>query len=142
MAYEIGKIGLSDPEIEEETQSTRQAVIARSGEEWDYFYLKTPQEIHRSAVLAAMRMANSCIIYNNFGGWEHQKSKFTEPWDTRGAREPKYEGTEEQRKAYALTYAELSSIWSAQCARIAKARIYRNVIPDTEEGGPYHGVRW
>ena len=142
MAYEMGKIGLSDPEITAEKQAINDRLCEKHGVPFGYFYLKTPQEIHRSAVLDAMVMANSFIVYDDFGGWERRKAKFTLPWDASSAKEPKFAGTEEQRAAYALSYAELSSIWSAQCARISQARIYRNVIPDSEEGGPYHGVKW
>ena len=142
MTYETGKIGLSEPEITAEKQAINDNICQKHGVPFGYFYLKTPQEIHRCAVLDAMSMANSYIIYNDFGGWERKKDDFTRPWDASGAKEPKFAGTEEQRQAHALSYAELSSIWTAQCARVAKAKIYRSLVPDTEEGGPYHGVKW
>lgn len=145
--YETGKLGLSGPEIEAEMEAIRQAVMARdpeaSGNRIAYFYLHTPQEIHRTAVLKAMKMANSCLVYRDFGGWLDRKAAYARPWDARcTVSDPKYLGTEEQRQAHALSDAELNAVWHAQAERLKKATVVRNAVGPEEEGGPYHGVRW
>lgn len=145
--YDTGKLGLSEPEIMAELDSIRQTVMARdeaaAARNVAFFYLQTPQEVHRLNVLDAMRMANACIIYNHFGEWLERKADFTQPYSvTFNVSDPKFLGTEEQRAAHALSDEELASIWAAQCERVGKAKIIYNVVGDDEDGSPLHGVRW
>lgn len=145
--YETGRIGMSGPEIDSEMEELRQSVMSRDPEaaanRIAYFYLHTQQEVHRVAVLNAMRMANSCLVYGDFGGWLERRVAYMRPWDVRcNVGDPKYLGSEEQREAHALSDAELDSVWHAQAERLKKATVVRNVVGPGEEGGPYHGVRW
>lgn len=145
--YETGRIGMSDPEIDTEMEELRQAVMSRDPEATAnriaYFYLHTPQEVHRVAVLNAMRMANSCLVYRDFGGWLERRVAYMRPWNVRcNVSDPKFLGSEEQREAHALSEAELDAVWHAQAERVKKATVVHNVLGPEEEGGPYHGVRW
>lgn len=145
--YETGRLGMSEPEIADEMEQLRQSVMSRDPEakaaRIAYFYLRTPQEIHRAAVLDAMRMAITCLVNRDFGGWLNHKVNCTLPYDVRcNVPDPKFLGNDEQRNAHALTEAELNAIWSAQSERLQKATVVRNVIGPDEEGGPYHGIRW
>lgn len=145
--YETGKLGLSTPEIEAEMEEIRKAVMARDEEAARngiaYFYLHTPREIHRTSVLDAMRMATSCLVYRDFGGWLERRVAYMRPYSVRcNVSDPKFLGSEEQQQAHALTVAELDAIWHAQSERLQKATVVRNVVGPEEEGGPYHGVRW
>ena len=145
--YETGRIGMSDPEIEKEMEELRQLIMTRDPEAQAnrvaYFYLHTPQEVHRVAVLNAMRMANGCLINRDFGGWLEHRVAYMRPWHVGGTvRDPKFLGTEEQRDAHALSEAELSAVWHAQSERLKKATVVHNVLGPEEEGGPYHGVIW
>lgn len=147
MTYELGKLGLSLPEIDAEVDEITRIVTARDEEASRtgiaYFYLKTPQEIHRGRVLDAMKMALSCLTYNMFGAWLNRKLDFQKPWQPIcRVTDPKFLGTPEQHAAWPLTEKELNAIWKAQASRLSKATIVHNVIPDTEEGGPYHGIKW
>lgn len=145
--YETGRIGMSAPEIDAEMEQLRQDIMSRDPEATAnriaYFYLHTPQEVHRVAVLNAMRMANSCLIYRDFGGWLERRVAFMQPYDVRcNVPDPKYLGTKEQQEAHVLSEAEVNAIWHAQAERLKKATVVHNVLGPEEEGGPYHGVRW
>ena len=147
MNYETGRLGLSEPEIEAEREALKAAVCQRDKEAArmgvPYFYLKTPQEIHRGHVLDAMSMATSCLVYRDFGGWQKQKLSFQQPWAPLcNVRDPKFLGSDEQRDAWPLTEKELDAIWHAQSERLARATIAHGVISAEEEGGPYHGIKW
>lgn len=147
MNYETGKLGLSSPEIDAEVDSMTKRVTARDPEATRtgiaYFYLKTPQEIHRSRVLDAMKMAISCLVYRNFGAWQQQKAAFQQPWAPLcNVKDPKYLGTQEQHAAWPLTEKELDALWRAQAERLSGATIVHNVLSGREEGGPYHGIKW
>lgn len=145
--YETGRLGMSTPEIEEETEAIRQAVMARDSDAARhgvaYFYLHTPQEIHRVAVLKAMRMAISCLVYRDLCGWLSRKSAYTRPYEVLcRVSDAKYLGTQEQRDAHALSEHELNLIWAAQAKRVGQARVVENAVPGSEDGGPLNGVRW
>jgi hypothetical protein len=145
--YETGRLGMSEPEISAEMESLLQLIMTRDPEAQAnriaYFYLHTPQEIHRVAVLNAMRMATSCLVYRDFGGWLERRVAYMRPYSVRcNVPDPKFLGSEEQRQAHALSVAELDAIWHAQSERLQKAAVVRNVVGPEEEGGPYHGVRW
>ena len=72
MAYVMGKLGLSTPEIEAEKASIQAAVMERDPEakanRIAYTYLQTPEEIHRLRILSAMETANTCLCYDRLGG--------------------------------------------------------------------------
>jgi len=147
MKYETGKLGLSGPEIEAERDAITAEVIKRDEEATRtgiaYFYLKTPQEIHRSRVLDAMKTVVNCLVNREFGAWQRHKAVFQHPWVPMcNVKDPKFLGTAEQQEAWMLDEKELDAIWNAQAERLSRATIVRNVVPDTEEGGPYHGVKW
>ena len=127
--YETGRLGMSEPEISAEMESLRQLIMTRDPEAQAnriaYFYLHTPQEIHRVAVLNAMRMATSCLVYRDFGGWLERRVAYMRPYNVRcNVPDPKFLGTEEQQQAHALTVAELGTVQTppeghrrAQCRR-------------------------
>ena len=145
--YETGRLGMSEPEISAEMESLRQLIMTRDPDAQAnriaYFYLHTPQEVHRVAVLNAMRMATSCLVYRDFGGWLERRVAYMRPYNVSfNVPDPKFLGTEEQQQAHALSAAELDAIWHAQSERLQKATVVRNVVGPEEEGGPYHGVRW
>jgi hypothetical protein len=146
-AYKTGRLGLSTPEIEAEMEEIRQSVIKRDPEATRhglaYFYLHTPQEIHRTSVLNAMRMATSCLVYQDKAGWTASRLRFSRPYASPVRfTEPKYEGTAEQRAANTLSDAELDAIYEAQSERLKQATVIYNVVSPEEDGGPVHGVRW
>ena len=145
--YETGRLGMSSPEIETEMDAIRKEVMSRDSEAMKhgiaYFHLHTPQEIHRVAVLNAMRMAISCLVYRDLGGWLNRKAAYTQPYSVHyRVSDGRFLGTQEQRDAHALTDQELNLIWAAQSKRVGQARVVENVVPDSEDGGPIHGVRW
>jgi hypothetical protein len=138
---------MSEPEISAEMESLRQLIMTRDPEAQAnriaYFYLHTPQEVHRVAVLNAMRMATSCLVYRDFGGWLERRVAYMRPYSVRcNVPDPKFLGTEEQREAHALSEDELNAVWHAQSERLKQATVVRNAVGPEEEGGPYHGVRW
>ena len=145
--YETGRLGMSSPEIEEEMEAIRRAVMSRDSDAMRhgvaYFHLHTPQEVHRVAVLNAMRMAISCLVYRDLAGWLNRKAAYTRPYETPcRVSDAKYLGTQEQRDAHALSDHELNLVWAAQSKRVGQAKVVENVVPDSEDGGPIHGVLW
>lgn len=140
--YETGKLGLSDPEIEKERTEIDEPIKKKHGVPVAYFYLKTPQEIHRENVLDAMRMAISCITYGNWAHWDKYRAQFTGPMPECNVPDPKFLGTEEQRAAWSLTDEEFDAVFKAQRERLSKATIVRNLVPPEEDGGPLHGIKW
>ena len=137
---------MSDPEIRSEVTRIEESVMARSEtarkNRVAYFYLQTPEEIHRLSVLSAMNTAITCLLYRDFPGWLNARTEFSQPYSNGFAKDPMYLGTEEQRNAHALTDDELSAIWKAQGERLRQATIVRNVVPPGEDGGPLHGIQW
>lgn len=144
--YDTGRLGMSDPEIDAEMEGIRQAVISRETAAAHAlaapFYLHTPQEIHRVSVLNAMRLASSCIVYRDYIGWKQGSARYAHPYISPcGRTDPKYLGTAEQRDAYMLSDAELSSVWKAQSERLKSATVVENAVP-ASAGGPISGVIW
>ena len=145
MALELGKVGLSDPEIEKEMADIDSAVLARNPDaDYAYFYLQTPQETHRLAALRAMRMVNCLYCYNDLMGWGRFEREYNYPRPLTSAapdHDPKYLGTEEQRDARALSKEETRAIYDGQVARMKQATIVRNIHTD-DDGFHYNGIRW
>ena len=146
MKYKTGNLGLADPEIERELGKLDAAATGRNGGEFcGCGIFRTPAELHRERVLWAMRMANSILIYD--GGkadWEEYAAKYrTESLFTRryGAPDETHGYTKEQDRAWRLSQEETDAIWEAQSARVAKARILRNVGTDAESSA-YNGIIW
>lgn len=146
MAYELGKVGMSDPEIAAEVEQRKKDICARDPEAQKsgvpYFYLQTPQEIHRDAVIAAMKMANSCICYNNFNGWlSRARFTFMKPIQpANGSNVPPL--TEEQKQAYVLTEQELDRIYAAQSERFKTARVVDGGVTDPDGDFRYKKIIW
>ena len=145
MALELGKLGLSDPEIEKETDEIEARAKARDPQaDFAYFYLQTPQEIHRLYALQAMRMVNCLYCYNDLMSWGRYETEYNYPRPMYSAspdRDPKYIGTDEQRAARALSREETRVIYDAQVARMKKATIVHNIHVD-DDGFHYNGIRW
>lgn len=144
--YETGRIGMSGPEIEAEVEQRKKDICARDPEAQKsgvpYFYLQTPQEIHRDAVISAMKMANSCLCYNDFHGWlSRGRFTFMKPLQpANGAKVPPL--TEEQKQAYVLTEQELDRIYAAQSERIKKAKVVDSGVTDPDGAFRYKGIKW
>ena len=151
--YETGPLGLTDEEIEKEQHELERAVIKKHPKltiSWRgsngrvdhtaYIYLWTPESIHRNQVLYAMSMANSIIIY---GGkdWGRYYTNYTTPDTNSPNGDPRFNRSEAQLKAYALTDKEMDAIFKAQQQRLARATIHYNVHTDYE-GCSYNSVDW
>ena len=145
MALELGKVGLTDPEIEKEIKEIEHAVSTRNPTiDYPYFFLQTPQEIHRLAALRAMRMVNCLYCYNDLKSWGRYETGYNYPGPMYSAapdRDPKYIGTAEQRDARVLSPQETRAIYDAQVARMKKATIIHNIHTD-EDGFHYNGIKW
>ena len=146
MTYETGKLGLTGPEIDRELDQLEKAASGRNGGEFcGSGRFRTPEEIHRERVLWAMRMANSILIYDgDKADWEEYATRYrTESLFTRRYGEPDetHGYTKEQDSANRLSQEETDAIWDAQRARVAKARILRNVGTDAESSA-YNGIIW
>jgi len=140
MELKLGKVGLSDPEIKKESGEIEYAVQERNpGVSIAYFYLQTPQEIHRLAALDAMSMAISLYCYNDLKSWNHYAARFMLPLEQ--AKDPRFAMSREQMDAHALSEAELKAIYEAQVDRMKKATIVPNVHTD-EDRFSYNGINW
>lgn len=139
--YDTGRLGLSDDEVHAELVSIANAARARyPGEHNVYFYMQTPQEIHREQVLMAIRLATSIICYHHDPDWNKYAAEYMFPRPLT-AREPKFNGTEEQQAARALTQAEWDAIFAAQKERMARAKVIPHVCTD-EDGFSYSHIQW
>ena len=135
--YETGRIGMSDPEIVAEVEQRKKDICARDPEAQRtgiaYFYLQTPQEIHRDAVISAMKVANSCLSRGRFN--------FMTPLQpANGSNVPPL--TEEQKQAYFLTEQELDAIYAAQSERFKKAKVVDGGVTDPDGGFRYKKIVW
>lgn len=144
--YETGRVGMSDPEIEAEVEQRKKDICARDPEAQRmgiaYFYLQTPQEIHRDAVISAMKMANTCLCYNDFHGWlSRGRFIFMKPLQpANGSNVPPL--TEEQKQAYVLSEQELDAIYAAQSERFKKAKVVDGGVTDPDGGFRYNKIIW
>lgn len=152
--FKLGPLGLTTKEIEQEQFAIKEAVCKRHGMSTDdmcrtTFSQRTPTEIHREAVLDAMRMANCLLCYD---GPLHGKTKWDikyapeyhaqHIWDDRGYGPVRKFGCNKvQNEAYALTQEETEAIWKAQAERISKATILHNVHTGAD-GESYNAIHW
>jgi len=146
MAYDMGKLGLSGPEIEAEKDSIRAAVMERDPEakanNIAYTYLQTPEEIHRLRILTAMETANSCLCYDRLGGsWPTYSSPFLLPNTCYNSKEPRFNPSDVQRQAHALSIEELDAIFNAQRHRMLSAKVVPAGVTD-EDGFSYRKIVW
>lgn len=137
--------GLSDPEIDWLVKRIHEAMCDREGLDPDSFdshcgkgNLYRPEEIHSEAILGAMKMANSVLIYEgpDESSWNRWNGLYREkPRNGDG-----FYG-EEQVEAKVLSDEELKAIWEAQKERFKKAKVRENVYVDAE-GCSYNSVEW
>lgn len=143
--YKMGPIGLTTEEIQAEERKIWEAVGKRHGMPLPNGcgYLRTPSEIHRHAVLDAMRMSNSCICYGNDLGEYGIKFQFQRLWeiDWSGRVLRKYGYNKAQDEAYSLSGAEVDAIFKAQKERISRGKIIYNVHVDSD-GCSYNAIQW
>lgn len=152
--FKSGPLGLSTKEIETEKFAIKEAVCKRHGMSTDdmcltTFSQRTPTEIHREAVLDAMRMANCLLCYD---GPLHGKTRWDTEyapeyqvqhiWDDRGYGPVRKFGCNKvQNEAYHLTQEETEVIWKAQAERVSKAKILHNVHIGAD-GESYNAIQW
>ena len=146
MAYDMGKLGLSDPEIKAEKDAIHAAIMERDPEakanRIAYTYLQTLEEIHRLSILAAMETANTCLCYDRLGGsWPTYSSRFLLPNNCYNSKEPRFNPTDAQRQAHVLTIEELDAIFNAQRHRMLSAKVVPAGVTD-EDGFSYRKIVW
>lgn len=144
--FETGRIGMSDPEIEAEVEQRKKEICARDPEARQsgvpYYYLQTPQEIHRDAVIGAMKMANTYLCYNDFNGWlSRGRFLFMKPLQPANGANV-HPLSEEQKQAHALDEQELDRIYAAQSERFKKAKVVDSGVTDEDGGFRYKGIKW
>lgn len=146
MAYDMGKLGLSTPEIEAEKASIHAVIMERDPEakanRIAYTYLQTPEEIHRLRILSAMETANTCLCYDRLGGsWPTYSTPFLLPNNCYNSKEPRFNPTDVQRQAHALSIEELDAVFEAQRHRMLSAKVVPAGVTD-EDGFSYRKIVW
>lgn len=151
---ETGKLGLSSQEVDQERSKIIKAVLTRAGitpgktvgpcDMTGHHTERTPQEIHRGAVLDAITMANCLLCYGQWADWDRHAAGYQtqQIWSTRGYGPTQTYGySQEQNDAYHLTKQECDQIWHAQRERMKSAKVLTGVHTDPD-GASYNAIIW